>query len=371
MTGAPVEDGVILTEGGKIAECGSGLAIPKGAEVLELPDCCATPGLIDALSYIGLEFEPRGMREQSDLDECSEPLTPEARVLDGFCPGDAAVAVARAAGFTSCFVSPGPKNVVGGVGCAFKMKPGSDAEKLAIPGTEQMCFSLGEIPIRYYGGKKRAPASRMALAGLLGEFLKKASEYARAAAPAYDAKLEAMRPLFSGAMAARVFACREDDLRAAMRFFDPYGIRYSFCVATEAYRLADELARRQIPCIFERTDAYPFRQEQRNFRSDTPAALCRAGCREVCCASNETDEIMFLRASAGHQTALGMSREQALASLTSVPARLMGAQDRIGAIAPGMDADLAFFTGDPLSNLSLCAGTMIDGVFYDERRNPL
>ena len=44
-----------------------------------------------------------------------------------------------------------------------------------------------------------------------------------------------------------------------------------------------------------------------------------------------------------------MDHDDAIRAITSVPAKMMGLSDRIGSIAPGKDADLAVFKGDPLS----------------------
>ena len=44
-----------------------------------------------------------------------------------------------------------------------------------------------------------------------------------------------------------------------------------------------------------------------------------------------------------------MDHDDAIRAITSVPAEILGLSDKIGSIAPGSDADLAVFKGDPLS----------------------
>ena len=44
-----------------------------------------------------------------------------------------------------------------------------------------------------------------------------------------------------------------------------------------------------------------------------------------------------------------MDHDDAIRAITIVPAKIMGLSDRIGSVAPGKDADLAIFKGDPLS----------------------
>jgi imidazolonepropionase-like amidohydrolase len=48
---------------------------------------------------------------------------------------------------------------------------------------------------------------------------------------------------------------------------------------------------------------------------------------------------------------VGMTPEQALQTATTIPAELLGLQDRIGRIAPGYAADLVAVEGDPLQSI--------------------
>jgi imidazolonepropionase-like amidohydrolase len=64
---------------------------------------------------------------------------------------------------------------------------------------------------------------------------------------------------------------------------------------------------------------------------------------------------------------LGMSPAQTLRACTSVAARILRQQDRIGRIAPGLSADLAGFAGDPserIESLRKPVFVMKDGVIY-------
>ncbi len=56
-----------------------------------------------------------------------------------------------------------------------------------------------------------------------------------------------------------------------------------------------------------------------------------------------------------------MSRQDALDFVTRNPAVQLGVIDRVGTIEPGKDADLAVWSGDPLSSMSRCERTFVDG----------
>lgn len=57
----------------------------------------------------------------------------------------------------------------------------------------------------------------------------------------------------------------------------------------------------------------------------------------------------------------GMSEEDIFKGLTIYPAEVLNLDHRIGSLEPGKDADIAIFDGHPLSNMTLCRMTMIDG----------
>lgn len=66
---------------------------------------------------------------------------------------------------------------------------------------------------------------------------------------------------------------------------------------------------------------------------------------------------------------LGMTAPQALRAATSVAARILRQQDRIGRIAPGLRADLVAFTGDPTADIAAIGHPVLvmkDGVVYRE-----
>lgn len=55
--GHTFRNGVVLMQDGRIKGVGEDLAIPYGADVIDLPNAVATPGLVDAFSHLGLAGE--------------------------------------------------------------------------------------------------------------------------------------------------------------------------------------------------------------------------------------------------------------------------------------------------------------------------
>jgi imidazolonepropionase-like amidohydrolase len=65
----------------------------------------------------------------------------------------------------------------------------------------------------------------------------------------------------------------------------------------------------------------------------------------------------------------GLPFEQALRAITADAARVLGLEQRLGSIAPGRDADLAVYDGDPFEYTTHCVATVIDGkVVFEGKR---
>ncbi|HQQ90213.1 MAG TPA: amidohydrolase family protein, partial [Oscillospiraceae bacterium] len=89
--------------------------------------------------------------------------------------------------------------------------------------------------------------------------------------------------------------------------------------------------------------------ELANMDDCNPAELAEAGIPVAICTDHPEVPERFLALSAGIAVRGGMSREDALAAITIVPAEICGIADRVGSIEPGKDADLVVFDDDPFS----------------------
>ena len=74
-------------------------------------------------------------------------------------------------------------------------------------------------------------------------------------------------------------------------------------------------------------------------------------------------EDLLMQARFAHR--FGLPEDAALAAVTRVPARLLKLDDRVGSIAPGLDADLIALDGDPLEPSSAIQWVMVGGVKHD------
>lgn len=374
VTGETYDHGTVLLDGGRIAAVGDKVQIPEGAQVIDATDKWVTPGLIDAHTHISTFNEPQTMPGSYDGNEISDPITPQVRGIDALNPRDMAIAVARSAGFTTCYTGPGSANVIGGTGICFKLKEAETCLELAIPGTEMMKFALGENPKRVYGSKGQMPVTRMGIAALLRETLTKAKNYSDALLegekdpekkPKPDFQLEALVPVVRGEMKVRIHCHRADDIVTAIRISEEFGLKYSIEHVTEGHLIADFLAQKDPDMVVGPLAVGPVKMECWNISLSNPAKLEAAGCKRFCLMQDTSSDTKYLPTYVGLCIARGLSPELAMKAVTINPATLLGISHRVGSIEVGKDADLAIWNGYPFSNLSLCEKTIIDGQVYE------
>lgn len=372
ITHGILEDGAVLVEDGKILAVGKDLSIPSDSQIIDTAGCWVTPGLIDCHTHICLMSEPKTMPSlPSETNEKSGPITPYLRASDALNPFDYAVEKVRQAGFTTVYTGPGSCNLIGGMGISLKLR-GLTADEMAIPGSEQMKFALGENPKRIYGMEGKSPVTRMGSAGLIRKALFEAKQYSDALLrsergecppPPFDYNLHHLVPVVRGEMKVRIHCHRADDIATALRLVDEFHLKYSIEHATDGIRIKDVLGKRKATCVVGPLLLEPNKQETGNICLETAGVLEKAGCK-ICLMADTASRTAWLPMEIGLLLRRGLSEETAFRAVTINAAENLELEHRVGSLEPGKDADIAVFDGHPFSNLSLCRLTMIDGVIY-------
>ena len=167
--------GDILIDEGKIIEIGEDLIAPLDVEVIDASNKLVFPGFIDAHTHLGLWEDGIGF-EGADGNEETDPITPQLNPIDGINPMDRTFKEAFEGGITSVCTTPGSANVMGGQCIAIKTC-GKRIDKMVIKNPVASKIAFGENPKSCYGQDDKSPQTRMAIAALLRENLKKAEEY--------------------------------------------------------------------------------------------------------------------------------------------------------------------------------------------------
>ena len=371
-TGDVLERGSILIRDGKIQAVGTELEIPPEAEILDASGCVVTPGLIDAHTHIGVRGEPQHKGTVPDhTEKGANPVTPHMRLLDAFQPRDIGVAAARNAGFTTCCTLPGASNVISGIGFAFKTAPRNTPDEMMIPGTQCMKFALGENPISTYGAKDKAPKTRMGVSALIrkalwdaryySDQLREAESHGKAVKP--DLALQALVPVVRGEMLCRFHCHTSADIATAIRIAREFDLKFSLEHVTEGFQLLPEIRDSGAICAVGPLVTAPSKREIWARSLTTPAAFEQGGI-PFCLIQDGGVMTALLPTYIGLAIKNGLSHAAALQAVTSIPARLLGIDSRVGTLEAGKDADVAIFDGDPFSNYTNCKYTIVDGQVF-------
>lgn len=296
------------------------------------------------------------------------PFTPHLRVIDGVNPLDHCFAEARAAGVTTVMTSPGSANACGGTMAILKTA-GRMADRMQI-GTG-VKFALGENPKSVYNDRDETPITRMATAAMIREGLAKAQRYQQELdfaesdpdehMPDYDAKSEALLPLLERDVKAHFHCHRADDICTAIRIAREFNLDYVIIHGTEGHLIADILAEENAKVIAGPILCDRCKPEMQNLTISGPSVMQKAGVKLALCTDHPVIPIQYLPTTAALAVKGGMKREDALYAITAGAAEILGVENRVGSIAPGMDADIQLYHGDPLDLLCDPWMVLIDG----------
>ncbi|MDG1481832.1 MAG: amidohydrolase [Myxococcota bacterium] len=369
ISAAPIEDGVVLIEDGRISAVGVGIAVPEGAEVFDAEGRWLTPGLIDVHSHMGVYPWP-GTDAHGDGNEATDPSTPRVWAGDSVHVEDPAFSRARAGGVTTIQVLPGSANLIGGESVVLKLRPARTLSGLLFADAPRgIKMACGENPKRVYGKDDDGPSTRMGnLAGMRGQF-QAALDYRdarqRREPPPTDPDLEVLLDVLDGEVRVHIHCYRSDDIEGIFRTMDAFDIQVaSIQHALEAYKVRDLIIAHDT-AIATWPDWWGFKMEALDAIPHN-AALVKSDGGVVALHSDSSNTVQRMYNEAAKMLRYGASEAEAMEMITLDPARMLGIEDRVGTIEVGKDADLALFSQHPLDIYTRVERTWIEGsVVYD------
>ena len=392
VSGAVLEKGTVVLKEGIITDVGAGVAVPKGAWVVDGKGLTVYPGLIDGFSTWGIPDgapvaatpggraaavaapagAPAPVRSQGPADR---PGTNSwVMAADLVKPTDRRLDAARGAGFTSAATFPRP-GLIGGHGAVVNLG-GENAGRMVVEPEIGLLLSMGG------GGYTGYPSSLMGIMSYYrqlwidaGHYKLNKEMYAQAPStierPGYDRALEGVLSAKRILLPASGPMQLERALKLAAELKSTpviYGV-------VEGYRMTAELKKSATPVILnvkwpvKDREADPERVESirtlelRDKAPESPAALVAAGVKFAVSSDgidNPKDVIKALKRSID----LGLKKEDALRALTLSAAEIHGVASRMGSIEKGKIANLVVTNGDLFDDKTKVQMVFIDGVKY-------
>jgi imidazolonepropionase-like amidohydrolase len=397
-TGTRLDGGDILIENGRIAAIGTELAAPDGAEVIDANDRWVTPGLIDVHSHLGVYPSP-SVNAHRDGNEATDPVTAGVWAEHSLWPQDPGFEAALQGGVTTMQILPGSANLIGGRGVTVKNVWAPTYQAMKFPGAKQgLKMACGENPKRVYGGRQKAPSTRMGNVAGYRQAFADAQDYqehwkeyeAKLAVfeaktkpdatppkpPKRDLRLETLAAAMQGEVLVHNHCYRADEMATMLDLAAEFGFRIAaFHHGTEAYKLADRLAADGV-CGALWADWWGFKLEaydgiQENIALvDYPAG----GCAIVHSDSDEGIQRLNQEAAKamtrGIRAGLDIPLERAIRWVTSNPARSLGIEAQTGTLEAGKMADIVIWNRSPFSVYALADQVYVDGVLRFDRAHP-
>ncbi|MGI9467030.1 MAG: amidohydrolase family protein [Rubripirellula sp.] len=363
-----IDNADILIRDGLIVEVGSNISTPEKCRVIDASGKHITPGLIDCHSHMGTD---------GGVNESGQAVTSEVRIGDFIDNSDIQIYRQLAGGLTTSNILHGSANPIGGQNQVIKLRWGQTMDGLRMKEAPKgIKFALGENVKR---NQSRYPNTRMGVEQIIRDQLLAAREYQAkwrrwksgqhaTLPPRVDLQLEALSEVQSGERWIHCHSYRQDEIVATLDVLEEFGVQIGTLQhILEGYKVADRMARHGAmgssfsdwwAYKFEVLDAIPYN-----------GALMHQRGVVVSFNSDDRELARHLNTEAAKATKYGGVPEvEALKFVTLNPAKQLRIDQYVGSLCNGKHADLVVWSGRPLSTLTRCEQTWVDGRCYFDLR---
>jgi imidazolonepropionase-like amidohydrolase len=390
VSGPPIEKGTVVLRGGLIESVGAGVSAPPDVWVIDGEGLTVYPGLIDALSTIGLPDlavptsapsraatparppAPAPAAPPSQGPEDRPATTSWVAAADLIQTSDHRIESFRSAGFTTAATFP-VRGIFGGQGAIIDLAGEKPGQMVVVPNIGQY------ITMSTSGSYGSFPGSLMGTMAYIRQLYLDAAHY-RLVKAAYASNTRgAVRPVYDRALegviaSSRVLlpAVREVEIARMIRFGQELKQPFILYGLHEGYGAANLLKRSGVAVLVSlkwpepSRDADPMEQdplrvlEMRDKAPGTPAALAAAGVKFAFYSDGLPAPRDVLRAVKKAIDA-GLTPEDAVRAMTLSAAELYGVSDRLGSVEPGKIANLVVTKGDLFQNKTEVKYIFVDG----------
>lgn len=375
VSGPKIENGTVLISNGRITAVGRDVQIPDGATRVDARGKWVTPGFINSATTLGLaeagspQFSG-GYNDQSARGENGISASFEA--WRGLNPASTFFAPARDEGVTSVVVAGGGGMVQGKI-ALIDLVEGRVASDMVRKGPAAMIGSFGEPGAGQTNSRGEYWAKWRSLMNDVRSYQVRRADFERGGTRDFLARqvdLEALVPVLAGQLPLLLTVDRSSDILEAIAFAKEFDIKLWLGGAAEGWMVAREIAAANVPVFTGAMNNIPGDFSSLGQRQENAALLRAAGVTVILIGNGPGDPGSFnvrnIRQEAGNAVAYGMTWDDAMRSITIVPAEVMGVSDHIGSIAAGRDANLVIWSGDPFEFASVAERVWVRGMEYTQ-----
>ncbi len=353
-----VIEGSILFNKGKIIRIAKYITPPKDCEVIDLNGKHVYPGMIAAVSGLGL-VEINAVAVTNDHSERGD-FNPNVRTNVAFNPDSEIIPTTRSNGILIANVIPASGLVSGQ--SSVMMLDGWTWENatLSSPSGLHINWPNMNSRSRTENDKKRLKAAKQQLDDL-EKMIKDARAYARLrqtksrSAENYhneDLRWESMIPYVEKKLPIFVHANEIRQIEASISWANRHNLKIVIVGGKDAWRTTDLLVKNKIPVIYEGVTSLPFRRfEDYDQAYKTPSILYEKGV-QFCISdygyAGRAEQIRNLPYQASMAASYGLPKEAAFRAVTLSVAEILGIDKEVGSLEEGKDATLFISDEDPL-----------------------
>jgi imidazolonepropionase-like amidohydrolase len=359
--GKTTENTTIVITDGKITAVGNNIPIPPNATTVDGKGKHVYPGLILPVSSLGL-VEINSVRATRDVQEIGD-MNPNVRSIVAYNTDSKVINTLRSNGILMANIVPQGSFLAGS--SSVVQLDAWNWEDAAVKTDAGMHFYMPSLMARGGGrfgggggdrfGPQQQSQTNPVKEGLdkienLKTFFKEARAYL--AEPAHketNLKFEAVKGLFDRTQKFYVHANIVKQMLVALDFVKEFNFDMVIVGGSDSWQIADLLKQNNVAVVLQQQHSLPTLEDD---DVDQPyksaAALQKAGV--LFCISDDDSQTRGrnLAFNAGTAAAYGLTKEEALQSITLNAAKIMGVSDKAGSIEVGKDANIIISEGDIL-----------------------
>lgn len=353
-----IQNAVLLLKDGKIEKVGTLQLIPSDALVIDCQDKVIVPAFIELNSDFGIPKaqakNPNGQSPQLSTAKegpyyWNESIHPEVNAIDLFNYDDKAASAFADKGF-GFVLSRQNDGIFQGSGVLISL------------GNKEQIFSISAVASSFYSFSKGAsrqtyPSSQMGAIALMRQVLYDAQAYKLK----HDQRNMSLESINMQLKSPMFFDSKEKyEILRAEKIAKEHGIKFHYLGSGNEYEAINELKQIEtsivcpinFPDAYDVTDPYVARQiplsDLKHWENAplNPSILSKADIN-ICITGKGTKDAKVFWMNLRRAIKAGLAQKEALAALTTNPAKIMGVDQFIGSLQEGRLASFMVYNKDP------------------------